>query len=382
MKSQLLLIIAIFFLISIVGAADNYIVTFPMDGQLKVGQLDYGYNVSLLQYSLNSSVSIPAGQSWELLGSINGENYNLIDTQSNIALVAETEQIFTVLDSSSYRYFAFVMTGGFYQSGTLYVNFTSTKTTDGMPVTDFYTTTSTTVLGSTTKFIDSSTNTPYGWYWLFGDGATSSAQNPYHTYSNYGYYTVNHSSTNYNGLTTWNNKSDYVVIVPSSPIIITKFKGTPTSGVASLPVAFSDTSLALPYPVTSWLWDFGDGGSSTVQNPTYTYNTPGIYSVTLTTSNSNVTNSTTYTDYISLSAPIPNTAFIKSISNDGTITQININRYNYGTLSLFDPDTKVAISTPQTLTYMGDSTTMDTIATQPAIAFYRDDGSYWIYRTV
>ena len=47
-------------------------------------------------------------------------------------------------------------------------------------------------------------------------------------------------------------------------------------------MAFTDQSSNNP---TSWAWDFGDGGSSTVQDPEYTYQTGGTFTVTLTVSN-------------------------------------------------------------------------------------------------
>jgi PKD repeat protein len=231
------------------------------------------------------------------------------------------------------------------------------------------------------QFYDQSAGIPISWNWSFGDGSYSNLQNPAHTYSGYGQYSVNLTVTNIYG-TTFLNKQNYITVNVASPLIITSFSGTPASGLASLPVSFADTSLALPYPVTSWLWNFGDGGTSTLQNPSYTYINPGTYSVSLTTSNANVTNSTTYSNYITVTAPIPSTAFIKSFTSNATYTGININRYNHGTLSLFNPDTMATISVSQTISYLPDSTTLDTIPIQPAIAFYGDDGSYWIYRTV
>lgn len=257
---------------------------------------------------------------------------------------------------------------------------TITAGTTVTPSVDYWANTVTT-LGQPTGFVDSSTNNPTSWYWMFGDGSISTTQNPSHTYALAGYYTVNHSATNAYG-TTWTNRTNYVAVSPTTPTIITSFTGTPTSGLASLAVAFTDTSIALPYPATSWLWNFGDTGTSTLQNPSHTYNTPGTYSVSLTTANANLTNSTTYTNYITVTAPIPSSAFVKSITSDATTTSININRYEYDPLSLFNPDTLVPITTAQTITYLGDSTTMDTMAKLPAIAFYGDDGSYWIYRTV
>jgi hypothetical protein len=61
------------------------------------------------------------------------------------------------------------------------------------------------------------------------------------------------------------------------------FSGTPTSGTAPLTVQFTDTSTGSP---TGWSWDFGDGSpTSTEQNPSHVYTTPGTYTVTLTASN-------------------------------------------------------------------------------------------------
>jgi len=68
--------------------------------------------------------------------------------------------------------------------------------------------------------------------------------------------------------------------------------GTPTSdfsasvsiGDAPLNVSFNDVSSQMP---TSWLWDFGDGGTSTDQNPSHQYTTPGDYTVSLTATNPN-----------------------------------------------------------------------------------------------
>jgi hypothetical protein len=57
------------------------------------------------------------------------------------------------------------------------------------------------------------------------------------------------------------------------------FTAVPTSGQAPLTVTFSDTSETSP---TKWLWDFGDGTTANVQNPVHTYQTGGVYNITLT----------------------------------------------------------------------------------------------------
>ncbi len=77
------------------------------------------------------------------------------------------------------------------------------------------------------------------------------------------------------------------------------FSGTPTSGTAPLAVNFSDLSSGSP---TNWAWDFDNNGvvDSTVQNPSFVYANPGSYTVKLTVSNANGSNTKTKTGYISV----------------------------------------------------------------------------------
>jgi len=72
--------------------------------------------------------------------------------------------------------------------------------------------------------------------------------------------------------------------------VTANFISNPTTGFAPLNVAFTDTSTGLP---TSWSWDFGDGATSTEQNPTHIYSAAGTYTVKLTASNANSTSSKT-----------------------------------------------------------------------------------------
>jgi PKD repeat protein len=78
------------------------------------------------------------------------------------------------------------------------------------------------------------------------------------------------------------------------------FSGTPTSGTSPLVVSFNDSSSGSP---TSWSWNFGDGGSSTAQNPSHTYTSAGDYTVVLTVSNAYGNDTQTRTDYISVTDP-------------------------------------------------------------------------------
>jgi len=74
-----------------------------------------------------------------------------------------------------------------------------------------------------------------------------------------------------------------VIQIGGAAAPVAYFIATPTTGPAPLAVAFTDLSTGAP---TTWAWDFGDGGSAEIQNPTHTYTAPGTYTVNLTVANS------------------------------------------------------------------------------------------------
>ena len=78
------------------------------------------------------------------------------------------------------------------------------------------------------------------------------------------------------------------------------FTASPVSGTAPLQVGFTDTSGGVP---TSWLWDFGDGATSTAQNPSHTYTSPGSYTVSLKATNAAGSDTITKTSAITVQAP-------------------------------------------------------------------------------
>lgn len=122
-------------------------------------------------------------------------------------------------------------------------------------------------------FTDMSTQSPSSWFWEFGDGNTSTMQNPTHTYAAAGSYTVCLTATNSCG----SDSVCYTVdIICDQPVAA----WSETS--QDLNVTFSDLSTQ---GATSWFWDFGDGNTSTLQNPTHTYGTTGTFTVCLTSTN-------------------------------------------------------------------------------------------------
>jgi PKD repeat protein len=80
---------------------------------------------------------------------------------------------------------------------------------------------------------------------------------------------------------------------------------------------FTDTSTGGP---TVWAWNFGDGTTSAIENPTQTYLTAGTYTVTLTVSNSAGTSSSTKTQSVTVSTSAPLTAFsFARAANNATV---------------------------------------------------------------
>nr|MBA3901540.1 PKD domain-containing protein [Bacteroidota bacterium] len=112
------------------------------------------------------------------------------------------------------------------------------------------------------------------WNWSFGDNGTSAIQNPAHTYASTGSYNVILVITSDSGCVA--TISDTVTI--EEPLIAGFGFNAGCSGLTAL---FSDTSSAPGTNIASWAWSFGDGGSSALQNPSYTYQNASSYNVSL-----------------------------------------------------------------------------------------------------
>jgi len=131
----------------------------------------------------------------------------------------------------------------------------------------------------TVQFTDQSLFGPDWWFWNFGDGGASLGQNPSHTYTQPGVYSVMLDVTNAAGhdLAV---RTNYIVAQAVSPVAA--FTNDVAYGCQPLTVHFTDQSLHSP---TAWLWQFGDGATSGLQNPSHTYTAAGAYLVSLIVSN-------------------------------------------------------------------------------------------------
>ncbi len=171
----------------------------------------------------------------------------------------------------------------------------------------------------TIRFTDESTGSPTEWAWDFGDGGSSTEQNPEYTYETPGTYSVS--------LTVSNNvdrdpltKTDYITVTDPAGPLSAGFEANITTGEVPLTVQFTDRSTGGP---TSWYWDFGDGGNSTDQHPEYTYEIPGIYNVTLNVSRSDDFNIMPKEDYINVTGPPPVANFTASPTSGTAPLTIN-----------------------------------------------------------
>lgn len=145
-------------------------------------------------------------------------------------------------------------------------------------------------------FTDLSTGAT-SWLWNFGDGNTSTLQNPVHTYATLGSYTV--TLTVFNGACS-HSITRTIRLLDAVPDF------TSDKRVACRkyePIQFFNNSTEIPN-IVSYLWNFGDGNTSTLENPVHTYTNSGNYNVTLTVTDINTcVTSVTKNNYIRINGP-------------------------------------------------------------------------------
>lgn len=164
------------------------------------------------------------------------------------------------------------------------------------------------------QFNDTSTNAPTQWLWNFGDNATSTVANPTHTYTKPGHYNVTLNATNGDGanVLTLTNYINVDYVAPKA-----NFTADKTQCLVPLTVNFTDYSTG---EVTSYAWDFNDDGviDSTLKNPVYIYNIPGLYAVTETVFGPGGNNTLTIPNYILVpdtTPPVPSSNLLGGLYN-------------------------------------------------------------------
>ena len=128
------------------------------------------------------------------------------------------------------------------------------------------------------NFQDLSAGNPTAWQWNFGNGSTSTQQNPSTTYFTPGTYTVTLTATNTSGSNTL-SRTAFITIYDKPAV---NFRANDSTGCAPFAVQFSDLSTAAAGTTnTTWQWDFGNGTNASTQNPQTVFSTTGNYNISL-----------------------------------------------------------------------------------------------------
>ncbi|MDG1333326.1 MAG: PKD domain-containing protein [Crocinitomicaceae bacterium] len=182
--------------------------------------------------------------------------FNAVGNVGDVSPVA-----FTFLPQNEYWNNGFGWSGG-------YASTDGSVTISCAPIGGGYTSA---ITGNTTCFTDTTAG-GLAWQWDFGDGNTSTQQNPCHTYANPGNYTACMIVTD----TCGNDTICSNVYICGPPIL--DWSVNTIEYIAD----FTDLTSNIP---TNWLWDFGDGNTSSQQNPVHQNTTTGSYAVCLTSWN-------------------------------------------------------------------------------------------------
>jgi len=201
-------------------------------------------------------------------GSVTGWSWNFADPNSGLNNISNLQNpCHTYTSSSTFPVFFTVTSNNGCQSTT---NFN--VSVNPLPVAAF--SAIDVCLNSQTVFNDNSTIATQ-WNWQFGDGGTSTLQNPTHDYLGFGTYITTLIVTSGGGCR--DTTTDSVTVYPL-PVV----NFTSDSVCLGYTTSFTDWSFTANGNIAAWHWNFGDGNSSALQNPTHIYSSAGTYNVTLT----------------------------------------------------------------------------------------------------
>jgi outer membrane protein OmpA-like peptidoglycan-associated protein len=150
--------------------------------------------------------------------------------------------------------------------------------------------------GTFTAMINEDASEPIEYNWNFGDSRTGIGKTTTHSFNQPGTYRVAVTATNKKGPDT--GETTVVVFRPPVPAEVVTISANPQSPDTRTPVSFS-SNVRGDVPI-SYAWSFGTMGSSTTANPTYTFDEPGTYTVTLNASNNAGSDSRSMTINVSI----------------------------------------------------------------------------------
>ena len=176
---------------------------------------------------------------------------------------------------------------------------TPTEPVEWGPVASFQASPTIGLIPLTVRFTDTSdpgTTQITSHAWEFGDGQTSTDQNPQHSYTSPGKYTVRLTVTAPERQDTM--IKDQYIDVRTGVGPIADFTAEPRAGYWPLLVQFTDLSDPGGSPITNWVWNFGDGQRSNEQHPQHMFSSTNEYTVSLTVYTADGSDTETKTDYI------------------------------------------------------------------------------------
>ncbi len=213
-------------------------------------------------------------------------------------------------------------------------SFTDTVVVTEAPISNF--SAANLCLGDNTLFTDSSiinSGTIASWKWDFGDSDTSSSQNPSHLFAATGIYNTKLITSSIYGCADTAIKVVNISAIPSVSF------SYPPAACSMTEMQFTDQTTVAGDSIVNWIWDFGNGDSSFVKNPNYSFPAGGAFTINLTTVSSSGCSDSggvmlTFSDRPQADFTTENTCVGQSVQfNDQTIisnSSITNYRWNFG----------------------------------------------------
>ncbi|MBV8517951.1 MAG: PKD domain-containing protein [Acidobacteria bacterium] len=149
----------------------------------------------------------------------------------------------------------------------------------------------------TIVFSDESSSGVTSRLWSFGDGTNSTLPAPAHKYASPATYSVTLTVYRDSVPATITKPVTVAAGAPLTPSVQAGFTFAPQTISAGAPVTFTDTTSGAP---TSWSWSFGDGATSSAQNPVHTFASAGTFTVSLTAANA--AGSSTFSQFVTVTS--------------------------------------------------------------------------------
>lgn len=210
-------------------------------------------------------------------------------------------------------------------------------------------------------FTDQSTGGVTSWAWNFGDGSSSSLQNPTKHYNTAGIYNVILTIFRNSESATVTHAVNVGSATPAAVLPVAAFD-VPSATVVGQSVTFTDRST----DATSWSWNFGDGGVSSLQSPSHTYLSAATYTVSLTVTNTTGTSMISHpfvvtSNKIPFRSLVPVTAATSGVGGSTWRTELTIFNAGAGDASVklvflsseggTPPNRSIVLASKQAVTY-------------------------------